>query len=235
MKFKPTFIFTLLLLMVFTQLFAQDDKKKHSHKNKLSIGVMASPDIYLFNFKTKGFAVPTYNMLFNYSLGGTIIYHPVKIITLRAAFLYTTKGYSVDYSTDISNPATFNPDLQVKNQQFNLKYLDIPLMMNLNLIHKDHIQIFVSAGIIPSVLLEKSGENIQVDGTKKASNLDNVSTLLAGASYSIGVKYNVTEWLGLGFEPYYRTYFNRFDTNAMDIAPISFGGKFSTVINFNHY
>lgn len=234
MKKFNKIILIILSITFYTNAFAQNkDEKKHAHKNKMSIGILASPDIYIFNFKTNGLSKPTYNIQTNYSLGGTIIYHPMKLITLRAAFLYTTKGYSVDYSADVNNPTAQN--LMPKTQNFDLKYLDIPLMVNLNLIHKDHIQVFLSAGIIPSILLKKEGESIQQDGSTKATNLDNINNFFAGTTYSFGVKYNLTEWLGVGFEPYFRYYLDKVDSASMDLAPMSFGGKFSTVINFNHY
>ncbi|MEY3411624.1 MAG: outer membrane protein beta-barrel domain [Bacteroidota bacterium] len=233
MKYKLKCFFILLTVVHCTTIYAQDTPKKHTHKNKLSIGLMYSPDVYIYNFKTKGLSVPDYNVQMNYSLGGTIIYHPLKLLTLRAAFLFSTKGYSVDYSYDASNLLTL--DLQSKTQNFDLKYLDIPLMLNLNLIHKDHLQFFLSAGIIPSVLLQKSGFSTQQDNSTKNTDLDNITDFLAGATYSFGLKYNLTHWLGIGFEPYYKTYFNRVDSQSMDLDPLSFGAKFTTVINFNHY
>lgn len=225
-------ITTLFLIVSATALNAQEKAtKKHSHKNKYSIGIMASPDFYLYDFKTHGLSVPTYKVKTNHSFGGTFIYHPFKLITLRIAALYTSKGYSVDYSADASMPDS----LSFKSQTINLNYLDIPLMMNLNLIHKDHIQVFLSAGIIPSLLLKKTGETLAQNDNKLPTDLDNISNIFAGITYSFGFKYNLTEWLGLGFEPYFRSYLGKIDSESMDIAPVSFGAKFSTVINFNHY
>ena len=126
MKYNLKCFFVLLAVLYGTTIYAQDTPKKHTHKNKLSIGFMYSPDVYIFNFKTKGLSVPDYNVQMNYSLGGTIIYHPMKLITLRAAFLYSTKGYSVDYSYDASNPSTLN--LQSKNQNIGFQrfYIGYP-------------------------------------------------------------------------------------------------------------
>ena len=228
--------YKILILISFIFLvkiaFAQDGEKKHSHKNRLSIGVIASPDLYIFDFKTQGLNVPTYKTQLNYSLGGTIIYHPIKLITLRVAFLYTTKGYSIDYTADASKPSA--ADLP-QTANFDLRYLDVPLMANLNLIHKDHIQLFVSAGFIPSILIQKTGESIQKDNSIKATNLDDINNFFAGTTYSIGLKYNLTDWLGVGAEPYFRYYLNKIDDVNMAKAPLSFGGKVSMVINFNHY
>lgn len=228
--------YKILILISFIFLvkiaFAQDGEKKHSHKNRLSIGVLASPDVYIFDFKTSGLNVPKYKTQLNYSVGGTVIYHPIKLITLRAALLYTTKGYSVDYSADASKPTS--ADLP-STANFDLKYLDIPLMVNLNLVHKDHIQLFLSAGIIPSILIQKAGESIQQDKSIKETDLSDINNFFTGTTYSIGVKYNLTEWLGVGAEPYFRYYLNKIDDVNMEKAPLSFGGKVSMVVNFNHY
>lgn len=232
MKTITQTICSLCLIFLATNLNAQEKEvKKHSHKNKYSIGILASPDFYLYDFKTHGLSKPTYKINTNHSFGGTFIYHPIKLITLRIAALYSSKGYSVDYSADATNPDLTIP----KSQTFNLNYLDIPLMMNLNLIHKDHIQVFLSAGIIPSILLKKTGETIAQNNNKVPTDLDNISNIFAGVTYSFGFKYNLTDWLGLGFEPYFRSYLGKVDSKSMDLAPLSFGAKFSTVINFNHY
>lgn len=231
LTFYKTFI-TICLISIALTLSAQDkEKKKHTHKNKYSIGVMASPDFYLYDFKTHGLSEPTYKLKTNHSFGGIFIYHPFKLLTFRIAALYTSKGYSVDYSADASVPDS----VSFENQTINLNYLDVPLMMNLNLIHKDHVQIFLSAGIVPSLLLKKTGETVAQNGNKLPTDLNNITDIFAGVTYSLGFKYNLTEWLGLGFEPYFRSYLGKVDSQSMDIAPVSFGAKFSTVINFNHY
>jgi len=229
---KISTILLMYLLVSFESSFAQE-AKKHTHKNRLSIGVVASPDLYIYDFKQNGLAKPSYNAKLNYSIGATIIYHPIKFITLRGSLLYSQKGYAVDYSAASTTPQNLVPS----DKDFNVNYLDVPLMLNMNLIHKDHIHLFISGGFVPSILLNKAVTYDVKQGDpvpNSAEDLKSINPFFAGISYSIGVKYNLTEWLGAGFEPYFRTSLNKVD-DAMNGKPVSFGGKVSFVINFNHY
>jgi len=225
---KLSTVLLMYLLVCFESSFAQE-AKKHTHKNRLSIGVVASPDLYIYDFKQNGLTKPSYNAKLNYSVGGTVIYHPIKFITLRGSLLYSQKGYTVNYAADANQPTL------PTSKDYQVNYLDIPLMLNMNLIHKDHIHLFISGGFVPSILLNKAVDyNTSANGLSKTGDLNNINNFFAGVSYSIGVKYNLTEWLGAGFEPYFRTSLNKVD-DAMNGKPVSFGGKVSFVINFNHY
>jgi hypothetical protein len=226
-------LFLTLALIIFSAFsFAQDKEKKiPKHRTKLSIGLTASPDIYIYNFKVDSAYKLNYQYKYNYSLGVTVVYYPVKLISFRVALLYSTKGYTIDYNYKASNPGKSLPG----KKNFNVAYLDIPLIIQLNLIHKDRIQLFLSAGLVPGILLNKSTETIYKDSTNIApeNQNNNFNSLLAGTAYSLGLKYNLSPGIGLGLEPYFRYYLNRID-KSMDRNPISFGAKFSIYINLQH-
>jgi hypothetical protein len=221
---------TILLLGFSVFSFAQD-KKIPKHRTKLSLGVTASPDIYIYNFKVDSSYKLSYQYKYNYSFGLTAVYYPVKFISLRMAVLYSTKGYSVNYTYSASNP---NPSFPQK-RNFNVAYIDVPLILHFNLIHKDRIQLFLSAGVVPGILVSKAAELVYRDSTNTSmENANkNFNTLLAGTAYSIGFKYNISPRIGLGLEPYFRYYLNRID-KTMGKNPISFGTKFALYYNFHH-
>jgi hypothetical protein len=203
------------------------------HRTKLSIGITGSPDYYVYDFRVSNNYQLDYKSKLNYSYGVTMVYYPVKLISLRMALLYSTKGYTIDYKYNTSNPPSLDT---ISSQTFNASYLDVPLLLNLNLIHKDRVQLFLAAGIIPGILLNKAGEYVKTNGviiTDKSQTKD-FNTLLAGTSYSLGLKYNLSPRIGLGIEPYFRYYLTRIDKQSMGNNPISFGGKFAIYINFHH-
>jgi hypothetical protein len=210
--------------------FAQD-KKTPKHRTKLSLGITASPDIYIYDFKVDSSYNLSYQYKYNYSAGLTAVYYPIKFISLRVAFLYSTKGYTVNYNYSASNP---NPAFP-KKRTFDVAYFDVPIILHFNLIHKDHIQLFLSAGVVPGILVSKAAEMVYRDSTSTANdNLNkNFNSLLAGTAYSIGFKYNLSPRIGLGLEPYFRYYLNRID-KTMGKNPISFGAKFALYINLHH-
>ncbi|MBX9850730.1 MAG: PorT family protein [Cytophagaceae bacterium] len=228
---------TLLLLTIFISGFSQEEKPKKipKHKTVLSIGLTASPDIYIYDFKAYPNFTFDYNSKFNYSAGITVVYYPVKFISIRAAVLYSTKGFSLDYNYNVNQPNA-NPDSIKAKTNLVADYLDLPLILHLNLIHKDRIQLFVAGGIVPGLLVKKAEETLFKSNQERttADLSKNFNDFIAGTIYSIGFKYNFSPKFGLGFDPYFRYYLNKIDKSAMSANPISFGGKVSLYINFIH-
>jgi hypothetical protein len=228
-------IFSLVFIAFFLthSLAAQDkEKKTPRHRTKLSIGITGSPDYYLYDFNVTNNYHLNYKSSFNYSYGITAVYYPIKFISFRVALLYSTKGYTVDYDYNTSTPSTDT----LKTETVNASYLDIPLLFHFNLIHKDRVQLFVAAGLVPGILLNKGTEYVKKNGAtfSDPSQAKDFNTLLAATSYSLGFKYNLSPRIGLGLEPYFRYYLNKIDKETMGKNPISFGGKFSFYINLHH-
>jgi hypothetical protein len=228
--------FTLILLVLLFSShhsYSQDKEKKiPKHRTKFSIGITGSPDYYLYDFNVNSNYHLTYKTKLNYSYGVTAVYYPVKFISFRIAVMYSTKGYTVNYSYNASSPSADT----LKAQTFNAAYLDVPLIFNFNFIHKDRVQLFLAAGIVPGILLNKAGEYIKTNGLAISApdQTKDFNTLLAGTSYSLGLKYNLSPRIGLGIEPYFRYYLTKIDKETMSKNPVSFGGKFALYINFNH-
>jgi hypothetical protein len=226
----------LLLFLLFAsyQSGAQDKEKKiPKHRTKFSIGITGSPDYYAYDFRVNSNYQLSYKSRLNYSYGLTVVYYPIKFISFRVAFLYSTKGYTVNYSYASSNPPSAD---SIKAQTFNAAYLDIPLIFHFNLIHKDRVQLFLAAGMVPGILLNKAGDYVKTNGLT-ISNPDQTkdfNTLLAGTSYSLGLKFNLSPRIGLGIEPYFRYYLTKINKESMGKNPVSFGGKFALYINFYH-
>lgn len=233
---KQPLIFTLIILISSCNLFAQEKTKRvPKHKTVLSLGLTYSPDAYVYDFKTYSDFSFTYKSDFNYSAGITAVYYPVKFISLRVAMLYSTKGFGLDYNYASSNPS-INPDSLPTHSSLKADYLDMPIILHFNIIHKDRIQLFLAAGLVPGVLIQKAEETLfksnRQSETEELSK--HFNDFIAGSIYSIGFKYNFSPKLGLGFDPYIRYYLNKIDKQSMEANPISFGGKFSLYLNFIH-
>lgn len=237
-----TLVTLSLTLLLFSFSYAQDDEKKFKkipkHKTVLSIGLTGSPDIYIYDFKAHPDFTFDYKSEFNYSAGLTVVYYPVKFISIRAAALYSTKGFSLEYNYNVSQPSmpTTNPDSIAKKTTVIADYLDIPIILHFNIIHRDRIQLFVAGGFVPGILFKKAQETLFKSNQERATNdlSKNFNEFLAGTIYSIGFKYNLSPKFGLGFDPYFRYYLNKIDKTAMSANPISFGGKVALYINFIH-
>lgn len=230
----PKILFISLLMMLFVLQANSQNKRVPKHKTKFSFGLQASPDFYVYDFKATPDYKLSYNTKFNYSVGGTFIYYPVKLITLRATLLYSKKGYSLDYDYTMSKPDTAG--LKDK-MNFDISYFDAPVQLNINIIHRDMVQLYISGGVVPGVLVNKFAETFFNNKTVKVDDpnaVKNFNTFIAGSIYSVGLKINVSERLGFGLEPYYRHYFNRIDKATMGKNPISFGGKFAILFNIHH-
>lgn len=231
MRFFCAILFIFLFISNFS--FAQDKEKKvPRHRTKLSIGLTGSPDYYAYDFKLNDSYHLSYKSKLNYSYGVTMVYYPIKFISFRVALLYSTKGYTVNYSYNASNPPSAD---SIKAQTFNASYLDVPFILHFNLVHKDRVQLFLAAGIIPGILLSKAGEYVKTNGftISNPSQTKDFNSLLAGTSYSLGLKFNLSPRIGLGLEPYFRYYLTKID-KSMGSNPVSFGGKFALYINFHH-
>ena len=233
---KRSIFLILLFTLTTAALTAQEKTKKiPKHKTVMSLGLTLSPDVYVYDFKTYSDFSFTYKSEFNYSIGLTAVYYPIKFISLRGALLYSTKGFSLDYNYT-SNNTGIDPDSLPSQSSLKADYLDLPLILHFNIIHKDRIQLFLAAGIVPGILLKKAEETLFK--SNRQSETDDLSKhfneFIAGTIYSIGFKYNFSPKLGLGFDPYIRYYLNKIDKQSMEGNPVSFGGKFSMYINFIH-
>jgi hypothetical protein len=226
----------VVLLFITSVAYAQDKPKRiPKHKTVLSLGLTASPDIYIYDFKAYPNFSFSYNSKVNYSAGITAVYYPVKFISLRTALLYSTKGFSLDYNYQTTAPAV-NPDSVAVNTELKADYLDIPIILHFNLIHRDRIQLFIAAGFVPGILVSKAQETLYKSAKTRATDdlSKNFNEFVAGTIYSIGFKYNLSPKFGLGFDPYFRYYLNKIDKQAMSANPVSFGGKVALYINFIH-
>jgi len=228
----------LLYLLINPDAYSQDEKVKKipKHKTVLSIGITASPDIYIYDFKANRDFTFNYKSQFNYSAGLTVVYYPVKLLSLRFAALYSTKGFSLDYNYKANTPTVGVPDSIPLNTNLVADYIDFPLILHFNIIHKDRIQLFLAAGVVPGILVKKAQETVfQSKAERPTTDLSkNFNEFLAGTIYSIGFKYNLSAKFGLGFDPYFRYYLNKIDKTSMSSNPISFGGKVALYYNFIH-
>lgn len=229
----------ILFLFIVSAIFAQDKEEKikkiPKHKTVFSIGLTASPDIYIYDFKTYSNFTFNYKSKLNYSAGLTLVYYPVKFISIRAAFLYSTKGFGLDYNYTVNQP-NINTDTLAQSTNIVADYIDVPIILHLNLIHRDRIQLFIAGGIVPGVLVKKAQDTFFKNNTEQSTNdmTKNFNEFLAGTIYSIGFKYNFSAKIGLGIDPYFRYYLNRIEKQAMSGNPVSFGAKISLYYNFIH-
>jgi hypothetical protein len=232
---KSAFVFLITLLSFLPSQSKDFNDRIPKHKTKFSIGLTYSPDIYVYNFKSYSDFSFSYNSKYNYSTGLTLVYYPVKILSIRGAFLYSTKGFGVDYNYK-SSVSGIDPDSLPSASTLKADYLDFPIILHLNIIHRDRIQLFLAAGVVPGVLMKKAEQTLfKSNNERDTENLSkHFNDFIAGTIYSIGFKYNFSAKLGIGFDPYIRYYLNKIDRQSMEGNPVSFGGKISLYINFIH-
>ncbi|MDD2529040.1 MAG: outer membrane beta-barrel protein [Lentimicrobiaceae bacterium] len=92
---KKTSLFLVLFLLV---LLA------NGQVNKISIGIIGSPDFYNYQFKSVPGFEHEYKTKINYSLGLSINYNFAENASVKTGLLFSTKGYILEYSWAIAEP-----------------------------------------------------------------------------------------------------------------------------------
>lgn len=189
------------IIEVDSTIIANNDKKKTSAKNKWKIG--ATVGYGFMHEKVKSATYTSYENGFSNS-GSTAGQGPVQIInsyTVSAAASYNigiaatkpfAKNYSVEtgisynymrsqYNTTSLNTSSFNS----YNSKTINKYhaLEIPVMLERNLINKNNIGVGLRAGINNSIIL-----NANSITNNQSSKIENINTYQASIGY--GLKFN---------------------------------------------
>ncbi|MDD4598777.1 MAG: outer membrane beta-barrel protein [Lentimicrobiaceae bacterium] len=129
---KKTSLFLVLFLLV---LLA------NGQVNKISIGIIGSPDFYNYQFKSVPGFEHEYKTKINYSLGLSINYNFAENASVKTGLLFSTKGYILEYSWAIAEP---NDPLIPQESNISVSYLDMPLLVSYDFLHLDNLSISVA-------------------------------------------------------------------------------------------
>lgn len=223
----------LLLLLISAGYFAkaQYDYPKYEW---YYIGAIGGPDFYQYEFNY--FGIETNHELFpefNYSAGFLFGYCHNYFLEFRGALKYSDKSFRIeyDYGNLIKDEDIPFPETAI----WDVSYLQIPLYINLNLMHRERFKLFIAGGV-SSELFMNSKETVTYDNgvTEESSDLlinSNFSRLQLGAIGSFGFRIGFSEYIGLEFEPYFKYYFNQINPDFMNPNPTSYGVSVGVYLN----
>ena len=190
------------------------------------IGAIGGPDFY--QNEINYFGIETNHELFqesNYSFGFLFGYCHSYLLEFRGALKYSDQSFRIEYDYGNLTPDPDNPFED--NVVWNVSYLQIPLYINLNIMHSERFKLFISGGISPEIFIN-SKETVTYDNgitNESVNNLisSNFNRLHLGAGGSIGFRVGLSEYIGLEFEPYYKYYFNQINPDFMSSKSSAFG------------
>ena len=226
---KKITLLTLGLLLTIFSVNGQD--------NKFSIGVSGSPDFYNYDFKTIsviGFDCK-YNTKTNYSIGLRLKYNFAERFALKSGLLYSTKGFVVNYTWIFNDP---NDPMIPKKSISKAGYLDVPLLINYNIINRKNISLFFSPGFVIGLLINDKEVSIMENDSRKKTDLlksdlnSKLNTFIYAIDIDFGLSYNLNTKLVLTLDPYFKYGLNKIDNGVLKSNPTSYGAELGCYYNF---
>jgi hypothetical protein len=208
----------------------------NAQSNKLSVGIVASPDFYNYDFEPISYLGHHYETKNNYSFGAAFQYSINEKFAVKTGLIYSDKGYVLKFGW-IAPDSPFYDPLLPERSVLNANYIDVPLLLNYSFINRKKISLFSSAGIITSFLIGEKEISTMKDGSMKETiflkNLfdENSNPNLFALNINLGLKYNLNERLFLTLEPYFRYGLNKIDYRVLYTPPTSYGA----LIGVNYY
>jgi len=222
---KKASLFSILILLTILV---------NGQANKLSIGIIGSPDYYNYQFKSIPSFDHEYKTQTNYSLGLSMNYNFSEKFSFKTGLLFSTKGYILNYSWVTAEP---NDPLIPQESNIKLSYLGIPLLVSYDFLHLDKLSLFASTGIVTSFLIKEKEISTMGDGTEKETEFSktsfnqNFSTALFAIDFEIGLKCNLSERLFISIAPYLRYGLNKISDEVLESNPMAYGARFG--VHFN--
>ena len=222
---KKTSLFSILLLLTILV---------NGQVNKLSIGIIGSPDFYNYQFKSIPGFDHEYKTKTNYSLGLSMNYNFAEKISVKTGLLFSTKGYILDYSWGNIEP---NDPLIPLESNINVSYIDIPVLVSYDFVHQDKLSLFASTGIVTSFLIKEKEISKMGDGSEKETEFSKTglnqkfNKTIFAIDLELGLKYNLSEKLFISIAPYLRYGLNKISDEVLESNPMSYGASFGFHFN----
>jgi len=202
---KATKIFLYIWILP-TILFAQE--------NKLAIGITVSPSFYTVTSET-GFN-HHYASEPGFRGGVDLSFHLSRKSILTTGVYYSSVGYKVEYNYILNDPG--DPAIP-RSGDINAGYVDIPIAYNFNFISKEKLILYISSGIISSMLISSDDKTTFEDNSIRSSGY--LNSFLLSLQLGIGFRYNISDRLGIKIEPQYQFFMEGID-KMMNQHPASF-------------
>ena len=218
-------IFFLFLLSTFT-VFGQE--------SKISIGVTGSTDFYNMDFLPLERSDASFDPDFNYSIGASARYRFNDNLNVNVKIVYATRDFTLNHNFRFIEPNDPLFFLLPRRTTVDLSYLDLPLSLNYVFLEKKNFDIFLSAGVVPGVLVaDKESTVFEDNHEEKTEDLTNdLNSFLISGTLGAGIKYNLMNKLAIILEPQYRYFFNRISDENEDNTPQLFSVAFTAEIRF---
>lgn len=212
MKTVRTILFITLLPM---GLLGQD--------KKLTIDITGSPSFYKIKSE-KGFNYEYTSRLGSIS-GLNFSFCFSKRSTVAVGLYYLTLGYKIDYNYTFIQQG--DPAIP-RERTVSAKYLDIPVKYNFKMIANPKLELYLSGGIVYSVLIA-SDDKTTFENNSTVSSVDkDLNSSLLNLQVGVGLQYNLTERVGVKLEPHYRLFAKGID-KIMYQHPTSIDGTVGVV------
>lgn len=207
MKTTILMIFNLLFILP-AALSQESDLTPESNKSKVSfgfnIGGGQNSNGYMSTIDENNFSYYEGDVLFTTGINASVFI--TERLRPRLEFAYSEMKYGQkwgdDYASQLEKTITKTMNL---NLNLNLDYL---------VVNRNKFQLFLSPGIVTEYAVDETHKNYHTDGTTDMRNysifIDQYPSCIAGANFSILVKYKFTEHLGITVTPGYTYYFRKF-------------------------
>lgn len=198
-----------LLLGISILIFS---KTNHAQDKDWTIGLIGSPNFYFMEPYT-GFE-HSYQTDLGLTIGLEATYSLGNKIAIGLGASLTSLEYQVNYDYVFSTPDDpFIP----KSGTIKASYLDIPLLVRINLNSHNKIGLHPSMAINSSILVDSEDQTVYENNDTRSSG--SLNTSLISSQLGFGVSYKLSPTFNLKFEPSMRYYFKGFD-KLMNNHPI---------------
>jgi hypothetical protein len=236
------------LLFVFIQLVAFGQADDSDKENKISIGIIYSPD-YCFRIlkpddsEMAKFMVDYYNTTQSHTIGFTsglsLNYKLNKKIQFESGILLSEKGYKDKRGYEGIHQYDPYPYRVYSTTYDYLYFIEIPLKVNYFVTSKK-IKIYFTGGVSNSIFF-KSGiiiKDTYADGTEKTINhkfrpRSDIKNINLATTVGFGFFYSFTNRLSIRVEPTCRYFLTSDTKNSTDIKEHLYSFGINTGIFFN--
>jgi hypothetical protein len=212
MKVMKIFLFVLMVPVI---TIAQE--------KRTAIGITAGPSFYTLAAET-GFA-HEYTSKSSFRAGIDLLFFLSRKSELRTGISYSNVGYKVDYNYVFTIPG--DPQIP-RSGDITAGYLEIPIAYNFNCISNEKLVMYLSTGIISSILISSDDKTTFEDNSIRSSGY--LNSFLLSFQVAAGIRYNLNDLLGIKFEPQYQLFMKGID-KFMNQSPTAINLMIGMVYN----